>query len=118
LSNASIQQNPLEGEDDMAKVWEAQARSSPTLEVYEKHLAEIWREIGCVGEGAPYVIRGLLIRLEKGSPLFDAQSPQPRELAKAFLDEEHCPGAHGLSEADKAKLKAIRDGSPPPAPKQ
>jgi hypothetical protein len=39
------------------------------------------------------------------------------ELAKAFLDEEHCPGAHGLSDTDKAKLKKIRDRSPPPASK-
>ena len=36
-------------------------------------------------------------------------------LAAAFLDEEHCPGARGLTDAEKAKLKAIRDRSFPPA---
>ena len=35
----------------------------------------------------------------------------------AFLDEAHCAGAHGLSEADKAKLKEIAAPAPPPAPK-
>jgi hypothetical protein len=61
----------------------------------------------------------LLDRLVPGffSP-FGAQSPQLPELAKAFLDEEHCPGARQLTDAEKAKLKAIRDRSPPPAPKQ
>jgi hypothetical protein len=52
---------PLKGEDDMAKFWEDQARSSPSLEIYEKHLAQIWRETGCAAEGTPYVLRGLLI---------------------------------------------------------
>jgi hypothetical protein len=64
------------------------------------------------------VIRGLLVRLESKSSPFGAQSPQVPALAKTFLDEEHCPGAHGLTEVDKAKLKAIRDRAPPPASKQ
>jgi hypothetical protein len=38
---------PFEGENEMAKVWEDQARSSPAGEVYEKCLAEIWHETGC-----------------------------------------------------------------------
>src|SRR5262249_4513765 len=100
-------------EGDMAKVWEAHARSSPAEEVYEKRLAELWHETGCAAEGAPYVLRRLLDRLE-GTP-FGAQSPQVPELAKAFLDEEHCPGARQLTDAEKARLKAIRDRSPPPA---
>jgi hypothetical protein len=104
----------LEGEAEMAKVWEAQARSSPATDVYEKRLARIWQEIGCSAEGAPHVIRGLLARL-RGLPFpFDAQSPHPSSLAKAFLDEEHCPGARGLSDAEIAKLKAIRDRTPKP----
>ena len=35
----------------MTKVWEAKARSSPAVEVYEKRLAKIWQEIGCAAEG-------------------------------------------------------------------
>jgi hypothetical protein len=108
----------LEGEEEMAKVWEAQARSSPSVKVYEKRLAEIWRTIGCVAEDAPYMIRALLVQMELDSSPFDEQSPQPPKLALTFLDEEHCPGARGLTDAEKAKLKAIRDRSRPPAPKQ
>jgi hypothetical protein len=26
----------------------------------------------------------------------------PPALAAAYLDEEHCPGAHGLTDAEKA----------------
>jgi len=29
------------------------------------------------------------------------------EVARAFLDEENCPGAQGLSEAKKTKLRQI-----------
>jgi len=36
---------------------------------------------------------------------FDAQSPQKPELAKAFLDEEHCPGARGPTDAEKKNSK-------------
>jgi hypothetical protein len=102
----------LEGEDEMAKTWERQAHSSPTLEVYEKRLAEIWREVGCAAEGAPYALRGLLRRLNKqDSSLFAAQSPHRAALAAAFLDEKRCPGADGLLDAEKATLKEIRDRS-------
>jgi uncharacterized protein YjbI with pentapeptide repeats len=104
----------LEGEDEMAKVWQSQAGSSPTPDVYENRLAGILRETGCAADGAPYVLRGLLANLDNR---FGAQSPQPSALAKAFLDEEHCPGAHGLTDAEKAKLKEIRDRSTSPAPK-
>jgi hypothetical protein len=30
-------------------------------------------------------------------------------LAAQFLDDAHCPGAHGLSPAAKARLEAVRD---------
>jgi hypothetical protein len=38
------------------------------------------------------------------SPFRD-QSDAAKALAVAFLDEAHCPGAHGRSEADKAELE-------------
>jgi hypothetical protein len=38
-------------------------------------------------------------------------------LAATFLDEEHCPGARGLTNDEKAKLKEIRDRAPPPPSK-
>ena len=109
---------PMEGEDEMARFWEDQAHSSVAHEDYEKRLAGVWRETGCAEEGAPYVLRAFLSRLEVSwdSP-FDEQSPHLPALAATFLDEAHCPGANGLTDAEKAKLKAIRDRPPTPAPK-
>jgi Pentapeptide repeats (8 copies) len=112
----------LEGEYEMAKVWEAQARSSPATEAYEKRLAGIWRETGCAAEGAPYVLRNLLVRLEWAftsyfSPSCAVRNLQGPVLASAFLDEAHCPGARGLTDAEKAELEEIRDHPPPSASK-
>jgi uncharacterized protein YjbI with pentapeptide repeats len=100
----------LTEEDEMAQVWEAQARSSPN----EQQLAKLWREIGCDAEGAPYVLHGLLAQLKMGYA-FDEQSPQLATLAGAFFAEANCPGARGLSKSDKATLKEIRDRWPAPA---
>jgi len=108
----------LEGEDEMTKVWQDQARASPAVEAFEKRLARTWREIGCAAQGAPYVLRRLLLRLENTSATFYEKSPHPAALAAAFLDEEHCPGARGLTDSEKARLKEIRDRSPSPVSKQ
>jgi uncharacterized protein YjbI with pentapeptide repeats len=123
----------LEGEEEMAKVWADHERSSAAPEVVKKNLAKQWRETACAGDGAPYVARALLRRLEStrtssfAKPLFD--SPEVPKLAAAFLDTEHCPGARGLSGAEIAKLESIcrranpadpkcQASAPPPAPKQ
>jgi len=117
---------PSTGEEKIEEVWKALMNSSPAKEVYEKRLAELYSATGCAADEAPYVIHRLLDRwitrvslfaVSKPFP-FDVESPQLPELAKAFLNEEHCPGAHGLSNAEKAKLKEIRDRPPLPAPKQ
>jgi hypothetical protein len=107
----------LEGEKEMAKVWAARESESPSPEVYEKSFAEQWRTTGCAVNGAPYVLRALLARLDTDDSPFDKGSPEKPKLAATFLDEAHCPGAHGLSEADKAKLKKIAAPAAPPAPK-
>lgn len=107
----------LEGEDAMAKVWAARASSSPTQEVYEKSFARQWRNSGCAADGAPYVLRALLSRLDDPEESgLGADSPEKAKLAVAFLDKD-CAGARGLSEAEIAKLKAISARAPPPAPK-
>jgi len=116
----------LEGEKEMAEIWAARERETPAPEVYEKSVAELWRKTGCGADGAPYVLEALTIRLSipAATPFHyqsDAanhyQSDAAKALAAAFLDEAHCPGAHGLSEADKAKLKEIAGPAAPPAPK-
>jgi hypothetical protein len=110
---------PLKGEDEMAKVWAARERESPTPEAYEKSLAGQWYEVGCAAEGAPYVLHGLIAQLD--DPLTSSirdRSDAAKSLAKDI--QAHCAGAHGLSEEDNAKLKEIRDGAAPvplPMPK-
>jgi hypothetical protein len=108
----------MEGEDEMAKIWTVQANSSPAPEVYAKSIAGQWRELGCAAEGAPYVLHALISRLSIPaiSP-FRGRSEEAKALASAFLDEAHCPGAHGLSEFDKAELKKIAAPAAPQAPK-
>jgi hypothetical protein len=39
-------------------------------------------------------------------------SPEHHAIANAFLDEQNCPGAEGLSEQDKIQLRAFRDRLP------
>jgi uncharacterized protein YjbI with pentapeptide repeats len=93
----------------------------PEPKDYEKKLAAKLRQIGCAAEGAPYVIHALL-----GARLFEhviktlelrLDDPAQRaDIAKAFLNEEHCPGARGLSGQDKAVLREIRDRYSPARP--
>jgi hypothetical protein len=98
----------LEGEKEMANVWAHKERSSPAPEVYEKSLAKYWRDLGCAAEGAPHVLRTLLVRLDGDESPFAKDSPEKPKLAAAFLDKG-CAGARGLSKAEIATLKAIRD---------
>jgi hypothetical protein len=114
----------LDGEKEMAVVWADHERSSPAPEAYEKSLAEQWRKTGCAADGAPYVVRAFLARVNTAffmdhifSSPFAIDSLEKPKLAAAFLDEAHCAGAHGLSEADKAKLEEIAATGAPQAPK-
>jgi uncharacterized protein YjbI with pentapeptide repeats len=107
-----------EGEDEMAKIWANRESESPTPEAYVKSLAGQWRELGCAPEGAPYVLHGLVTQLSDPIfPRFSDPSDEAKALASAFLDEAHCAGAHGLSEADKSTLKKIAARAAPQAPK-
>jgi uncharacterized protein YjbI with pentapeptide repeats len=108
----------LEREDEMAKTWAARASEAPAPEAYAKSLAGQWREAGCAAEGAPDMLHGLISRLSNplSSPFRD-RSDAAKALVSAFLDEAHCPAAHGLSEFDKATLKKIAAPTAPPAPK-
>jgi uncharacterized protein YjbI with pentapeptide repeats len=108
----------LEGEDEMAKIWAAGETEAPSREAYVKSLAGQLRDVGCAAKGAPYVLHALIARLgSPGTSPFGDQSDAAKALASAFLDEAHCPGAHGLSEADKATLKEIAAPAAPSAPR-
>jgi len=107
----------LEGEEKMAEDWTEHERSSPAPEVYAKSLAGQWREVGCAAQGAPDVLHALVVRFSSAGTPIPAESDAAKALAAAFLDEAHCAGAHGLSEADKATLKTLAAPAAPPAPK-
>jgi hypothetical protein len=92
-----------------AEVWDRLERSSPPHDVYEKNLVHSFRRTGC-NRGAPYAVRGLIRQLDDGR--FWLLSPQTSALATIFLDEANCPGAVGLSQEDRIKLKELRDRFP------
>jgi uncharacterized protein YjbI with pentapeptide repeats len=100
----------LPEEEALATAWTDLARSSLSLDEYEKGLAKWLRETGCDANGAPYVIRRLLGTLDAR---FTSGSPQPAALANAFLDGAHCPGARGLSDEEKFRLQMLRDQAAP-----
>lgn len=126
--------------DPPATRWQELTAASPRDEEYETALAASLQETGCAADGAPYVIHGLLRRLDphlqdRHVPpslarcgwrirfaypheyLFSAASPHPAALARAFLDETTCPGARGLSEEDKGRLREVIAKAAPAAPK-
>ncbi len=92
--------------------WADLERNSPPQADYERILASILRDTGCDTKGAPYVIHGLLPSLDDR---FASGSAEKADLAAAFVDEAHCPGARGLSERDKSALQKIRNAAPPSA---
>jgi hypothetical protein len=105
----------LEGEEEMARFWADHERSSPIQGIFEKSLADQWSKAGCTVDGAPYVLRSLLGRLDGDSP-FAKDSPDVPKLASAFIDKD-CAGGRGISEAEIAKLKEIAAKAPAPVPK-
>ena len=90
------------------------AAARPAPDVYERGLAEQWRVIGCAPEGAPYVLGKLVEALDTGNSPFARDSPQVPPLASAFLKDD-CAGGHGVSEATRAHLMALRDRAAQPA---
>jgi uncharacterized protein YjbI with pentapeptide repeats len=102
----------FEDEEQMAQEWTRLAASPSSPEAYETSLASELGAAGCAATGAPYVISGLLSLWEER---FSANSPHPSAVATAFLNKARCPGAAGLSEDDRAKLRAMQK---PAAPKQ
>jgi uncharacterized protein YjbI with pentapeptide repeats len=121
---------PLDGEKDMAKAWADLEHPQPALDAQQNEQQNILREnilreTGCSEKAAPYVIQGLMfqggvtiryngIAVNQTEPFggrFGADRAHPAALARSFLDEANCPGAGGLSEADKSSLREIRDGA-------
>jgi uncharacterized protein YjbI with pentapeptide repeats len=103
----------LNGEAEMVQAWRDLGNSSdPSLNAIEKNMVTHWQSVGCAADGAPYLVKSFVGRLYGVTQhfWFSPGSTGPILLACAFLDEEHCPGSHGISEDDKNKLRAVRDG--------
>jgi tetratricopeptide (TPR) repeat protein len=98
---------PLQGEQEIASAWAAFSSASTEL------LADEWGAIGCDADDAPHVLRGLVtqwdLRYAYYPPAIERDSPEASALATRFLDQEHCAGARGLSEAERDQLRKIRD---------
>jgi uncharacterized protein YjbI with pentapeptide repeats len=104
-------EKPYEEDAKLAQQWRAlAAESRSSAEAYQGEMAKALIRIGCGAERAPYVISGLIQQLD--SRLGDSPA-RWAEVARAFLDEASCPGARGLSEESRAKLRKMRPADPP-----
>ncbi len=84
-----------------------------TLEQYRTNLVSILRNIGCEEGEAPFVVKSLFRQTDFR---FRNDPVRAGDLASKFLDEKECPGAHGLSDDDRTRLRKIRDSAPPRLP--
>jgi Pentapeptide repeats (8 copies) len=106
-------EKPYEEDPVSAKAWrDLAAESQLSAKAYPGELAKRLIGIGCAANEAPYVVGGLIEQLDVR---FQGNPAQKAEVARAFLDEANCPGARGLSEEKKTKLRQIL-GSTSPRP--
>ena len=96
---------PFSDEVPIADDWKDKEKDSAPL----ADVLGAWEEIGCKGNrfgynGAPYVARALLRRLD--DELFKKEARAKAKLAGAFL-KESCEGAKGLTDKEIAQLQAI-----------
>ncbi len=96
----------LSSDEQIAREWQHIAHSEVPDQNYEQGLADVWRETGCGGVGAPYVVTALAIRLFSPSTPFSYDSKQIPALAAAFL-QDGCVGARGISEDTRSQLTAL-----------
>jgi hypothetical protein len=90
--------------------WADLTKNFQTLEEYRKNLVGVLRAIACDATGAPYVIGRLWHDLPGR---FGVDVLRASELATEFLNEAKCPGARGLSEEDRVRLRIMRDRARP-----
>jgi uncharacterized protein YjbI with pentapeptide repeats len=108
---AILEKPPYVADEASAKAWMdlAEESASPN-DSFVTTRAKVFKEIGCAADGAPYVMGALIRQLDdQFLGYIGPHLAQEAEVAAAFLDEAKCPGALGLSEENKAKLREIRD---------
>lgn len=87
--------------------WDRLAKQPLSDGEYESILAEILQQIGCNPQWGSHVIR----EWSEFDPRFSQQSPHPVRLTDIFLDETRCPGARGLTESEKDRLRKDRSAA-------
>jgi hypothetical protein len=119
----------------MAAHWIDLQKSPPPIDLYEKEVAEQWREIGCAVDGAPHVITRLVnimstisasslgpipliaedwVKFEHSRIFISPFSPDSAEVLRLAADflKEDCAGARGITERTRMQLKALHDRVP------
>jgi hypothetical protein len=86
-------------ESKMKDAW-LEFDSEDSDDKFQKGLAEQLLAAGCAADGASYVIHGLLNELRQ---------PVRPALAARFIEQRHCAASYGLSEADQAHAREIRE---------
>ena len=83
-------------------------KNRPALAEYQKSSPKCSREIGCKAEGAPYVVRGLLPRLD------GAWTPPRRAGGGCLSERRSLPGrARPVGRGQSGSLREISDRAPP-----
>jgi hypothetical protein len=95
-----------EKEDEFSAIWR-KAANGGRPDGFDQSVDDVWREIACSADGAPYVLSSLIGRLGNL-----ADKDRAARLAKDF-QAETCQGRKGLSADDLASLKKISARAPP-----
>lgn len=101
LFDTGIEESGKSEEGEKSDVWQLPGRAENVSdEAYLKDLANFIGELGCNKDDAPFVARGLILngRVQELGP-FAAQ------IEAKFLDDKSCPGAAGLTNAEKGLLR-------------
>jgi hypothetical protein len=97
---------PLDGEVEMAQSWTNLEKSALDNDAFEKGVATVWTDVGCDKDrDAHYRIESIVDSFGEGTEKRNTLAI----AACAFLDEAHCPGARGLPDATKDKLRQVPD---------
>jgi uncharacterized protein YjbI with pentapeptide repeats len=98
--------------EDLSRLesWIHLRKGSPTIDVYTESFIKRLTRIGCESNNATYVIRGLYLRIEDISKKLQLKGDPAAKLASAFLSDDSCFGARGLSDEDKEELRKIKSG--------
>jgi uncharacterized protein YjbI with pentapeptide repeats len=100
----------LVNEETMSNFWNSMKPFAPEKDSpYEILLAKLIIKFGCADDGAPYVAARVLNRFSER--LFSKESSQPRLVAAAFLDRQHCPASAVLSEYQNDGFRRLLDGT-------